>query len=197
VKKEGLPEKKGEKPYTYAQYLAWPEEERWELIDGAAYDVSAAPNRQHQEIVVAISAEIFQFLKSKPCRVYTAPFDVRLAEEQDREDDEIYTVVQPDISVFCREDVLDDRGAKGAPDLVIEVLSPHTSVKDQREKLELYERFGVKEYWIVDPQNHVVSVHSLARGEFAKPAIYGPEDTIECAILEGWFLDLGNILPIP
>jgi len=190
----GLPAKKGEKPYTYAQYLAWPDGERWELIDGVAYDMSAAPSRQHQEIVMAISAEVFQFLKSKPCRVYTAPFDVRLSEDRDRKDDEIYTVVQPDISVFCRADVLDDRGARGAPDLVIEVLSPNTSVKDQREKLELYERYGVKEYWIIDPHNHVVSVYILRRGAYAKPAVYGPADTIECATLKGWVLDLGDIL---
>ena len=189
-----LPAKYGEKPYTYAQYLSWPEGERWELIDGVAYDMSAAPTRQHQQIVMAISADIFQFLKRKPCHVYTASFDVRLSEGLDRKDDEIYTVVQPDISVFCREDVLDDRGASGAPDLVIEILSPHTSVKDQREKLELYERYGVKEYWIVDPQNCVVSVYILIRGAYTKPAVYGPEDTMECAALEGWALKLNDIL---
>jgi len=190
----GLPVKNGEKTYTYAQYLDWPEEERWELIDGVAYDMGPAPNRRHQEAVMAIGTEIFQFLKGKPCRVYAAPFDVRLSERQDPKDDEIYTVVQPDISVFCREDILDERGAKGAPDLVMEVLSPNTSVIDQREKLELYEHFGVKEYWIVDPQNHVVYVHVLVRGAYTKPAVYGPKDTIKCATLEGWVLDLGDIL---
>jgi Uma2 family endonuclease len=197
MKRMGLPAKKGKKAYTYAQYLSWPDEERWELIDGVAYDMSAAPNRRHQEIVMAISSEIFQFLKDKPCRVYAAPFDVRLAEGEDRKDDEIYNVVQPDISVFCRDDVLDERGGKGAPDLVIEVLSPRTSVKDQREKLELYERFGVKEYWIVDPQNHMVTVQLVDSGEYDKPVVYGPQDTIKCAILEGFSLDLGDILGSP
>jgi len=122
---------------------------------------------------------------------------VRLAEGEDRKDDEIYNVVQPDISVFCRDDVLDERGGKGAPDLVIEVLSPRTSVKDQREKLELYERFGVKEYWIVDPQNHMVTVQLVDSGEYDKPVVYGPQDTIKCAILEGFSLDLGDILGSP
>jgi len=193
----GLPVKKGKKSYTYADYLAWPEEERWELIDGVAYDMSAAPNRRHQEIVMAISAEIYQFLKDKSCRVYAAPFDVRLAEEEDRRDNRIYNVVQPDISVFCRADSLDERGATAAPDMVIEVLSPRSSIIDQRVKLKLYERFGVREYWIVDPQNYTVHVYLLDRGEYDKPAVYGPGDTLGSVILKGLSLDVGAILGGP
>jgi Uma2 family endonuclease len=188
---------------TYADYLSWPDEERWELIDGAAYDMSPAPNRQHQGIVMLVSGELYQFLQDKPCEVYVAPFDVRLADEPGAPEEEIINVVQPDVSVYCREtDQLDDAGAVAAPDIAVEVLSPYTSVKDQREKLRLYERFGVTEYWIVDPANKTLSVYTLGAARenaappkegYAKPAVYGPEDTFRSGVLEGFELELGGL----
>jgi Uma2 family endonuclease len=168
MKKMSEPAKKDDRIYTYADYCRWPDDERWELIDGVAYNMSPAPGRQHQEISGEIFAAIHSFLKDKPCRVYAAPFDVRLPEHARQEDDEITTVVQPDVSVFCNKEYLDEHGAVGPPDIAVEILSPYTSVKDQREKLELYERFGVTEYWIVDPANRVMWVYRL--GGFAAPS---------------------------
>ena len=193
----GIPIRKEERAFTYADYLSWPAEERWELIDGAAYDMSPAPNRKHQRIVGEIFREIANFLNEKPCDVYFAPFDVRLSTEKDAADDEIINVVQPDISVYCSEEKLDDAGAVAAPDIAVEVLSPYTSVKDQREKLALYERFGVKEYWIIDPANKTLSVYSVSGGagggSYGKPAVYGPEDTFASNVLEGFTLDLSGV----
>ncbi|MCF7915964.1 MAG: Uma2 family endonuclease [Spirochaetaceae bacterium] len=198
----GIPMRKEERAFTYADYLSWPAEERWELIDGAAYDMSPVPNRRHQGIVGTILGELYQFLQYKPCDVYVAPFDVRLAAEKDAADDEIINVVQPDVSVFCSEEKLDDAGAVAAPDIAAEVLSPYTSVKDQREKLALYERFGVKEYWIIDPANQTLSVYSLSGiaaggsetgGSYSKPAVYGPEDTFTSSVVEGFQLKLADV----
>ena len=189
----GIPMRKEERAFTYADYLSWPAEERWELIDGAAYDMSPAPNRRHQGIVTLVSSELYQFLQEKPCDVYVAPFDVRLAAEKDAADNEIINVVQPDVSVFCSEEKLDDAGAVAAPDIAVEVLSPYTSVKDQREKLALYERFGVKEYWIIDPANQTLSVYSLSDGSYSKPTVYGPEDTFTSSVVEGFQLKLADV----
>jgi Uma2 family endonuclease len=217
MKRMGVPVKKEDRIYTYADYLAWPDEERWELIDGVAYDMSPAPGRKHQGIVGIVFNEIFQYLKDQPCEVYVAPFDVRLAEEPGAPEEKIINVVQPDASVYCREaDQLDEAGALAPPDIAVEVLSPCTSVKDQREKLALYERFGVKEYWIIDPANETLSVYTLAAarksaglprgntdrppegaglplGGYGKPEVYGREDTFASRILEGFTLDVGEL----
>ena len=191
----GIPMRKEDRAFTYADYLSWPVGERWELIDGAAYDMSPAPNRRHQEIVMFVSSELYQFLRDKPCDVYVAPFDVRLATKKEATDSEIVNVVQPDVSVFCSKDKLDDAGAVAAPDIAVEVLSPYTSVKDQREKLHLYERFGVKEYWIIDAANMTLSVYSLSGGNssYSKPAVYGPEDTFTSSVVEGFELQLAGV----
>jgi len=220
MKKMGIPLRREERAFTYADYKLWPDEERWELIDGAAYDMSPAPNRRHQGIVGTIFVELYQFLQDKPCQAYIAPFDVRLAAQKDAADDEIVNVVQPDVSVFCSEEKLDDAGAVAAPDIAVEVLSPYTSVKDQREKLALYERFRVKEYWIIDPANQTLSVYSQSGGDasldtdplgtgtsggteteddskttgsYSKPAVYGPEDTFSSSVVEGFQLKLAGV----
>ena len=190
----GIPIRNEERAFTYADYLAWPEDERWELINGTAYDMSPAPNRGHQGIVGEIFRKIADYLDGKPCDVYVSPFDVRLSAEKDAADDEIINVVQPDVSVYCSEEKLDDAGAVAAPDIAVEVLSPSTSVKDQREKLRLYERFGVKEYWIIDPANKTLSVYSVSGGgSYGTPAVYGPEDTFTSGVLEGFELDLSGV----
>jgi Uma2 family endonuclease len=226
MKKMSEPARKNDRMYTYADYCTWPDDERWELIDGAAYDMSPAPNRRHQEIVGEVYRQLSNYLRDKPCRVFIAPFDVRLLGparhpvdtalgpthhpgHTDREhtgtgDDEITTVVQPDVSVFCDESKLDERGAIGAPDLVVEVLSPATSVKDQREKLKLYERSAVQEYWIIDPVNRLMWVYRLETADntqptgaqskhYRRPEVYGPEDTFESRVLEGFSLELPTL----
>ena len=158
-----------EQRYTYREYLAWDEDERWELIDGIPYDMTPTPGRLHQKIAGNIYRKIADFLDDRPCEVYIAPFDVRLplAEEPD---EEITTVVQPDIVVVCDELKLDDAGCRGAPDLVVEVLSPSTARKDLKEKLNLYESRGVREYWIVNPDARTVMVfHQGQPGSYGRP----------------------------
>ena len=146
--------------FTYADYLQWTGDERWELIDGEALSMSPAPSRLHQEVVGGLFAQIATFLRGRPCRVYVAPFDVRLP-HLDEADREVDTVVQPDISVICDESKLDDAGCRGAPDWIIEVLSPGTMARDQVRKRELYARHAVREYWIVDPMSRQVSISVL------------------------------------
>jgi len=143
--------------YTYADYLTWPDEERWEIIDGIPYAMSPAPTRKHQGVLGELFRKFANYFDNKPCRVYVAPFDVRLA--FDYSDDHLVdTVVQPDISIFCKKDRLDDKGAVGAPDLVVEILSPSTTKKDIKTKLLLYQKYGVREYWMLEPEKETVEV---------------------------------------
>lgn len=150
--------------FTYAEYLDWTGDERWELIEGEAFLVPS-PGRRHQEIVVALLVQIAAFLESDDgqrtgCRVYVAPFDVRLP-KNDEPDGEITTVVQPDLAVICDPAKLDRAGCRGAPDWVIEVLSPATAARDLSRKRDLYEEHGVREYWIVDPDARTLLAHHL------------------------------------
>jgi len=147
------------KRYTYADYLTWMDDVRRELINGFIYLMSA-PARIHQELSFEINYRFASFVKrrKRKCKIYYAPFDVRLPKEGAIEDDKIYDVVQPDICVICDPSKLDDKGCIGAPDLIVEVLSPSTAHYDKNKKLNLYEKFGVKEYWIVDPKTKTVQV---------------------------------------
>jgi Uma2 family endonuclease len=168
------PLKNPNRPFTYGDYRRWPAEERWELIDGAAYAMSPAPSRGHQEVVGELFRQIANFLAGKPCRPYIAPFDVRLPEAGEA-DDAVKTVVQPDISVVCDPAKLDEAGCRGAPDFIVEVLSPGTSSKDQIHKKALYERHGVGEYWLVHPVDHTLTRYFLEDGRYAAPLI---EETV-------------------
>ena len=182
--------------YTYADYCSWPEEERWELINGTAYDMSPAPSRRHQEIAGEVFRRLSNFVQDTSCRAYVAPFDVRLSEQPNPEDNEVTNVVQPDVSVFCSPDVLDEAGAIGPPDIAVEVLSPYTSIKDQREKLALYEHFEVKEYWIIDPANYMAALYSLrltGGAEYGKPELFGLGDQLHSRVLDGFSLDLATL----
>jgi len=179
--------------FTYGDYVNWPQDERWELIDGYAYNMSPAPSRRHQQISVALIKSIAVYLDGKPCYVYHAPFDVRLP-EADEKDEDIETVVQPDIVVICDENKLDDRGCRGAPDLIIEILSPATAPKDMKIKLSLYEKHGVKEYWVVQPIDNIILVFKLGKNKmYGKPEVYTEEDKIKTAILEGLEIDLSKV----
>ncbi|MCF6336101.1 MAG: Uma2 family endonuclease [Spirochaetales bacterium] len=177
--------KKLNQMFTYKDYLSWTdEEERWELIDGEAYDMSPAPLREHQKLSMYFSGVFVQYLKDKNCNVYAAPFDVRLPGGF-KTDNDVDTVVQPDISVFCDETKLDDRGANGAPDLIIEILSPSTASKDLKEKFFLYERVGVKEYWIVDPANRTLTVFIPGEnGKYTRGIVYAGEDVLKTSLFE-------------
>jgi len=179
--------------YTYEDYLKWPEEERWELIDGVPYNMSPSPSREHQRISIGLSTQIYNFLADKECEVYNAPFEVRLP-ETGQDENKIKTVVQPDIVVVCAHSKLDDRGCKGAPDFVIEIISPSTASKDHIQKLALYERHGVKEYWIVDPLYKLVIVRLLNKsGKYDIPGYYEGEGELAVATLHGLILDLNSI----
>lgn len=157
--------------HTYGEYLTWPEEMRYELIDGRAYAMSPAPARIHQDIVGEIFRQIANQLEDQPCRVYVAPFDVRLP-ELDEADADIVTVVQPDITVICDERKLDQHGCRGAPDWVIEVLSPASASHDQIRKLALFERHGVSEYWVIHPLDRIVSVYERQDSGYPKPHLH-------------------------
>jgi Uma2 family endonuclease len=137
-----------------------------------------APGLAHQTVVGELFVQISLFLRGQPCRPFVAPFDVRLP-RGDEADAEVSTVVQPDISVICDSAKLDERGCRGAPDWVIEVLSPSTAAKDQIQKLAAYERAGVREVWLVHPTDHVVIVYTLsAGGGYGKPAIHKTKGTL-------------------
>jgi Uma2 family endonuclease len=179
----GLAEKIDSQRYTYADYLAWPEHERWELIEGIPYDMSPAPSRQHQKMTGELFRQFSNYLLEKPCEVYAAPFDVRLA-DPNAKDVDIVTVVQPDISVICDPGKLDEKGCMGSPDLIIEIVSPATVHKDMSEKFAQYERFGVKEYWIVQPFEKILMVFHLgADGRYGRPDIYSFQKTVRVGIL--------------
>jgi Uma2 family endonuclease len=157
----GLKKEKTDHKFTYKEYCSWPDDERWELIDGVAYDMSPAPSSKHQRISRILSTKIDNFLLDKKCELFIAPFDVLLPIFPIEDENKINTVVQPDISVICDSTKIVERGCLGAPDLIIEILSPSTSKKDLNEKFQLYENFGIKEYWVVDPGNKFIQVFHL------------------------------------
>ena len=147
------------KRYTYADYLLWQFSERVELIKGRVFKMSPAPKRIHQSISINLSAMFWNFFDKHKCKLFAAPFDVRLSKK--KKDRQIETVVQPDISVICDISKLDDRGCLGAPDLIVEILSPSTRKKDITDKFVLYEENSVKEYWIVDADNQTLLKYVL------------------------------------
>ena len=185
-------ERQGEEHFTYADYRSWPDDERRELIDGVAYNMSPAPGFRHQSVSSEMVIQFGTHLRNSACRVLAAPFDIRLP-RGDEADDEIDTVVQPDLVVVCDRKKLDDKGCKGAPDLVIEILSPPTSSKDLHEKFRLYERVGVKEYWIVHPLDRTVMVFRHDGDSFTRPAMFAGEDQIGVPLLGELVVDLSLV----
>ncbi|GAB6051174.1 Uma2 family endonuclease [Hydrogenophilus islandicus] len=179
--------------YTYADYLTWPEDARYELIDGEVYAMAPAPNRRHQEVVLELARQIADALEGTPCRPYIAPFDVRLPRANEA-DEAIDTVVQPDISVICGKERLDEHGCRGAPDWIIEVLSPATAAHDQIVKRAVYERAGVREYWLVHPTDRVVTIYLLENGAYGKPAVYELQGTTAAVTLPQVVIDWARVL---
>jgi Uma2 family endonuclease len=178
--------------YTYADYLAWDTAERYEIIDGDTY-MMFSPTVPHQTISGELFVQFRNFLKGKPCRVFAAPLDVRLFPQEDQNDD---TVVQPDILVVCDESKLaDNRSCRGAPDLVIEILSPSNTGSLMFLKFQKYLRAGVREYWVVNPETGEVQVHVLDEerpGRYISTA-YGTAGTIDAAVLPGLKIDFTGI----
>jgi Uma2 family endonuclease len=156
--------------FTYADYKTWPEGERWELIGGQAFDMCPAPRRIHQTIAVRLIAQMDTFFQGKPCQPYIAPIDVFWTDDLAAELDALEEITQPDLLVACDPRQFIDEGIKGAPAFIIEILSPSTAFKDQTDKLRLHERFGVAEYWLVNPSTLEVFIYRL---DPATPAASG------------------------
>jgi len=155
------------KSYTYADYLTWDFQERLEILKGKIFKMSPAPSRIHQEVSLQLSLVFGNFFKKTPCNVYVAPFDVRLINyKKSTSDKEISTVFQPDICVICDKDKLDERGCLGAPDLIIEILSPGNSKKEMDIKFDLYEENSVKEYWIVEPFQKSILIYTMQNDKY-------------------------------
>ncbi len=144
--------------YTYADYLLWRFKEQVELLRGKLFKMSPAPREIHQRVLNEINFELMSFFRDKTCRVYPAPFDVRIPAKGTKgtTDNQIYTIVQPDLCVVCDLEKIDGRGCIGAPDLVVEILSPSNSRKDLKDKYEIYQEAGVPEYWIVDADDKAI-----------------------------------------
>ena len=173
-----------EKHYTYADYLQWPDEARYELIDGEAFLMSPAPLVEHQEVAGEVFRQLANQLDGQPCRPYIAPVDVRLP-RTDEADAAIDTVVQPDVLVVCDPGKVDRRGVRGAPDWLLEVLSPSTAAHDQIAKRRTYERAGVREYWLVHPGDRTLTVYVLENGQYGRPEIYELKDATPIGVLPG------------
>ena len=173
--------------YTYKDYLSWDTDTRFEIIDGIAYAMSS-PTARHQGISRELTVAIYNFLKGKPCEVFAAPFDVRLFPEEDESDT---TVVQPDILVICDPSKLSDgKACKGAPDLVIEILSSSSVMMDRKVKAEKYREAGVKEYWIVNSETLDIMVNLLSNGQYTS-IVY--KDIVTSTILQGLSVDLDTV----
>ena len=172
--------------YTYADYLQWRFEERVELIKGKIFKMGPAPNLKHHQVSGHVFNHIYNYLKGQLCNVFVAPFDVRLPVKNQKKPEQITTVVQPDICVVCDETKLDERGCCGAPDLVVEILSPGNSQKEMRIKHKLYEESGVKEYWVIYPVEESIAVFYLTGdGCYGGAAIYASGDTILSLAVNG------------
>jgi len=176
-----------DKRFTYADYESWDDDNRYELIDGIAYMMSA-PTTEHQSILGELYLQLATWLKGKSCKVFLSPYDVCLNGLGDDDD----TVVQPDIIVICDESKIDKKRCNGAPDMVIEILSPSTSKRDLFVKLEKYKKAGVREYLIVDPDAKTVNVHLLENGRYIVNS-YKSDETIAVNVLNGCAITLSDV----
>jgi Uma2 family endonuclease len=185
----------GIKRYSYADYLTWVDNRRREIIDGVVRFM-AGPKRKHVEVShqIGTALEIHIRKNRGKCRVYPAPFDVRLPKNGETADKEIYTVVQPDICVVCDLSKLDDNGCLGAPDLVVEVLSPSTEARDKNDKFHAYRKAGVKEYWIVDVKKSSITVYQLqSDGNYDAGTVNNPGKKVTSSVLPGLEIDLQEL----
>lgn len=180
------------KHFSYADYCNWPEDERWELIDGTAFNMSPAPTRKHQKVAGTVFRVLADYLDDKPCDVYFAPFDVILSDE--KLDELIDTVVQPDLVVTCDEAKFTERGYKGAPALVVEILSESTASRDLNEKYFLYQKSGVQSYLVVNPWSEHITVHELDdSGKYGHPATFAKGDLMSLTQFPGLKLNLTKV----
>lgn len=174
--------------FTWTDYRSWPGDARWELIDGVAYAMSPAPSIRHQDVTLRLSSRLEQSLRGRPCRPFVAPTDVKLSETD---------VVQPDILAVCDPGKILSSHIEGAPDLIVEVLSPGTSVRDLRDKKALYERAGVREYLVVDPLEHYAIRFLLGADGYDKGTVFAADELIRFATLESVEIPLWEVFELP
>lgn len=184
-----------EKTYTFADYLTWNDGQRYELIKGKLFKMSPAPLERHQSVL----GDLFFWLKSlfiqqkKTCKIYVAPFDIRLPHSPQDADNQVKTVVQPDLVVICDTSKIDKRGCNGAPDLIVEIISPATAKKDLNEKFNLYQEAGVKEYWVVFPEESEIIVFVRNKnGLYDEGTLYNTENNkiITSKTIQGLEIDI-------
>ncbi|MEO7402680.1 MAG: Uma2 family endonuclease [Burkholderiales bacterium] len=180
--------KRDDRLHTYADYCSWADDARYELIDGFAYAMAPAPSIAHQEMVLALAHQIADSLDASGCRPFVAPVDVRLP-KQDAADERVDTVVQPDLLVVCDPSKIDARGISGAPDWIIEVVSPATAGHDQIVKHALYERHGMREYWLIHPIDRVLTIYRLVAGKYGIPLIQELVGTTPCGAVPAVTID--------
>ena len=188
-----MPLPQEEKKYSYADYLTWPENERWEIIDGVPY-MQAAPSPAHQLISGELYRQFANYLQGKPCKAYPAPFCVRLINGDEKQNEDIKKVFEPDITIVCDKSKIDKEGCKGAPDLIIEVMSPSSIRHDRITKFNKYEISGVKEYWIVEPEGKLVSVFVLqSNNRYGRQEIYTEDDKIQVSIFPDLIIEISTV----
>ncbi|MDR2824535.1 MAG: Uma2 family endonuclease [Prevotellaceae bacterium] len=183
--------------YTYADYLTWLDGKTRELLDGIIRKMSPAPRLRHARLSRSITKKLLSYIDKHKgnCEVFYAPFDVRLPKNgTDRDDDQIYTVVQPDICVICDLSKLDERGCLGAPDMVVEITSPSSLKYDFNDKFQIYEAAGVKEYWVVQPEGKNINVYLLQEnGKFDEGTVYEDKAQVPVQTLQGLVFDLEEL----
>lgn len=173
--------------YTYNDYIKWPDEERWELIMGVPYNMTPAPSINHQNAAGTFYSNLKQKLQGRPCKPFISPVDVVLSE---------FDVVQSDVFVVCDEKKITTANIQGAPDLIVEVLSPSTALKDKREKKVLYEKYGVREYIIIDTIEFYIERFVLKEGQYGEPELLGPQDVLMLHCLENVDITLWDVFEV-
>lgn len=184
---------KDHKQACYAEYLTWNEKMRCEAIDGKIVNMSPSPTPKHQDVLGEISAEFRMYLRDKECRAFAAPIDVCLFAEKNTPFEEIKDWVQPDLVVVCDPNKIEEKRIVGAPDLVVEILSPSTAKHDRVLKYAKYEQAGIKEYWIVDAYHEFIEVYILDGKHYKRQGVYSKADTLPVSIFPEFKM---NLLPI-
>ncbi len=178
--------------YTYADYLRWTIEERIELIRGKIFRMSPAPSWGHQAVSTNLLNAFVPYFQEKPCQLFTAPFDVRFPRKS-KKDKDIITVLQPDLCVICDPAKMDPRGCLGAPDLVVEILSPGNTRKEMKLKYEIYEESGVQEYWVVIPEAHVCFIYVLEAGKYRALPPFPEGEVLKSVLFPGLEIEVDAV----
>ncbi len=183
--------------YSYADYLSWKFEQTLEIIKGKVFKM-AAPSIPHQRLSWRLTVIIDKHFKNHPCEAFAAPVDVRLFDRKKslKADKDVFTVIQPDLCIICDKNKIDNKGCLGAPDLIIEILSPGNSKREMKTKKDLYAAFGVREYWVVDPTSETVLRYNIEEdGIYGRPYIYVSDEIIPSIIFPDFNLDIKEIFP--